>query len=132
MARDIGVELKLNNSKTGSFSFGFFNGNGANTVSNERNFLYVNHGSLYLLNNQESKLELGYNLSYRDAHSLQFSKIFGNNFAFTGNDFRYGFEEKLNLGDFEVQSEYIAAHLGSEKAYGYYALQIICSLQKIY
>jgi phosphate-selective porin len=122
MARDIGVELKLADSKTGSFSFGFFNGNGANTVSNQRNFLYVNHGSLFLLNNTESKFELGYNLSYRDAHNLQFTKIYGNNYYFTGNDFRFGFEEKLNLGDFELQSEYIAAHLGNKKAYGYYAL----------
>ncbi|MCL5028376.1 MAG: OprO/OprP family phosphate-selective porin [Bacteroidetes bacterium] len=122
MARDIGVELKLADNKTGSFSFGFFNGNGANTVSNQRNFLYVHRGSLFLLNNSESKLELGYYLSYRDAHDLQFSKIFGNNYFFTGNDFRFGFEEKLNLRDFELQSEYIEAHLGNQKAYGYYAL----------
>ncbi len=122
MARDIGIELKLDDSKTGSFSFGFFNGNGANTVSNQRNFLYVNRGSLFLLNNSGSKLELGYNLSYRDAHNIQFSKIYGNNYAFTGNDFRFGFEEKLNLGAFELQSEYIEAHLGNQKAYGYYAL----------
>ena len=122
MARDIGVELKLADTKTGSLSFGFFNGNGANTVSNQKNFLYVNRGSLFLINNSKSKLELGYNLSYRDAHNLQFSKIFGNNFSFTGKDFRLGFEGKLNLGDFELQSEYIEAHLGSQKAYGYYAL----------
>ena len=122
MARDIGIKLKLDDSKIGSFSFGFFNGNGANTVSNQRNFLYVNRGSLFLLNNSASKLELGYNLSYRDAHNIQFSKIYGNNYTFTGNDFRFGFEEKLNLGAFELQSEYIEAHLGNQKAYGYYAL----------
>ena len=122
MARDIGVELKLADNKTGSFSFGFFNGNGANNVSNQRNFLYVNRGSLVLLNNSDSKLELGYNLSYRDAHNVQFSKIFGNNLSFMGNDFRFGFEGRLNLGDCELQSEYIEAHLGSQNAYGYYAL----------
>ncbi|MFA3781600.1 porin [Melioribacteraceae bacterium 4301-Me] len=122
MARDIGIELKVADDKIGSVSFGFFNGNGANTVSNKRNFLYVNRGSIFLLNNSDSKLELGYNLSYRDAHDLQFSKIFGNNFSFTGNDFRFGFEGKLNLGNFELQSEYIEAHIGNQKAYGYYAL----------
>ena len=121
MARDIGVELKLDDNKTDSFSFGFFNGNGANSVSNQRNFLYVNRGSLYLLNYSDSKLELGYNLSYRDAHDLQFTKIFGNNFSFTENDFRFGFEEKLNIGNFELQSEFIEAHLGNQKTYGYYA-----------
>lgn len=122
MARDIGIELKFADNKTGSFSFGFFNGNGANNVSNQRNFLYVNRASLFLLNNSKSKLELGCNLSYRDAHDLQFTKLFGNNFTFTGNDFRFGFEGKLNLGNFELQSEYIEAHIGSQKAYGYYAL----------
>ena len=122
MARDIGIDLKVADSRTGSFSLGFYNGNGANVVSNQRNFLYVNRGSLFLLNNPESKLELGYNLSYRDAHNIQFSKIFGNSYVFTGNDFRFGFEERLNLGDFEFQSEYIEAHLGNQKAHGYYAL----------
>lgn len=122
MARDIGVELKWNDSKTGSFSLGFFNGNGANTISKERNFLYVNRGNLLILNNPESKLELGYNLSYRYAHNLQFNKIFGNNFSFTGNDYRFGFEGKLNIGDFELQAEYIEAHLRNQKAYGYYIL----------
>ncbi len=122
MARDIGVELKFDDNKTGSISFGFYNGNGANTVSKERNFLYVNRGYLFLLNNSKSKLELGYNLSYRNAHDFQFGKIFGSNYSFTGNDFRFGFETELNVGNFELQSEYIAAHLGSQKAYGFYAL----------
>jgi hypothetical protein len=122
MARDIGVELKLEDKNTGSLSFGFFNGNGANNVVSQKNFLYVNRGSFFLLNNAGSKLEFGYSLSYRDAHNLQFSKIFGSNFSFTGNDFRFGFEGKLNLGDFELQTEYIEAHLGYRKAYGYYFL----------
>ena len=122
MARDIGIEAKLNNNKLGSLSVGLFNGNGANNVSKQRNFLYVNRGTLFLLNNSESKLELGYNLSYRDAKDIQFSKIFGNNYSFTGKDFRFDIEGKLNLGDFELQSEYIKAHLGGKKAYGYYIL----------
>lgn len=122
MARDIGVEVKLADNKTGSISLGFFNGNGANTVSNQRNFLFTNRGTLFLLNKSDSKLELGYNLSYRNAHNLQLSKIFGNNFSFTGKDFRFGFEVQLNIKNFEIQLEYIEAHLGDKKAYGYYAL----------
>ena len=122
MARDIGVELKLSENNTGSISFGFFNGNGANTVSDKKNFLYVSRGNLFLLNNSGSKLKLGYNLSYRDAHDILFKKIFGDNFAFTGNDFRFGLEGELNVGNFELQSEYIQADLGPEKAHGYYAL----------
>jgi phosphate-selective porin len=122
MARDIGVDLKFADKHIGSFSLGFFNGNGANNISNNRNFLYVNSGTLFLMNNPGSKLELGYNLSYRNAHDLQFFRILGSYFAFTGNDFRFGFEGKLNLGNFELQSEYIQANLGHEKAHGYYAL----------
>jgi phosphate-selective porin len=122
MARDIGTQLKLDNNKIGSFSLGFYNGNGANNVSNLKNYLYVNRGTIFLLHNSESKLEFGYNLSYRNAHSIQFNKIFGNNYSFTGNDFRFGFETQLNLGNLELQSEYIEAHLGNQKAHGYYAL----------
>ena len=122
MARDIGAQLKLDNNKTGSFSIRFYNGNGANNVSNLKNYLYVNRGTVFLFYNSDSKLELGYNLSYRNAHNIQFNKIFGNNYSFTGNDFRFGFEEKLNLGDLELQSEYIEARLGNQKAHGYYAL----------
>ena len=122
MARDIGAELKFADNKIGSFSLGFFNGNGANTISNKQNFLYVNSGSLFLMNNSYSKLEFGYNLSYRYAHDLQFNRILGSIITFTGNDFRFGFEGKLNLGNFELQSEYIQANLGNENAQGYYAL----------
>ena len=122
MARDIGVELKFADNKIASVSFGFFNGNGANNISDRKNFLYVSRGSMFLLNNTKSRIELGYNLSYRNAHDLKFGKIFGNNFSFTGNDFRFGFEGELNIGNFELQSEYIQANLGIEKAHGYYVL----------
>ena len=122
MARDIGIELKIDNKKTGSFSLGFFNGNGANNVTNKRNFLLVNRGRLLFANNNDLQLELGYNLSYRKAHNLEFSKIFGSSYAFTGNDFRFGFEGKLNIGNLELQSEYLEAHLGNQRASGYYAL----------
>jgi hypothetical protein len=122
MARDIGVELKLDKKNTGSFSLGFFNGNGANNITNQKNFLFVNRGRFLLLNNSESQLEMGYNLSYRNAHNLEFNKIFGSNSIFTGNDFRFGFEGKLNVGHLELQSEYLEAHLGNQKAYGFYAI----------
>ena len=122
MARDIGIELKLNEKNTGSFSFGFFNGNGANNVINQKNFLLVNRGRLILIDNPYSQLELGYNLSYRNAHNLEFSRIFGSSYTFTGNDFRFGFEGKLNIGNIELQSEYLEAHIGSQQASGYYVL----------
>jgi phosphate-selective porin len=122
MARDIGVEVKFNKNKIGFISVGLFNGNGANNLSKTKNFLIVNRGVLLLLNDPDAILHLGYNLAYRDAKDIQFTKIFGNNYSFTGKDFRFGIEEKLNIGDFEIQSEYLEAHLGDQKAYGYYVL----------
>ncbi len=77
---------------------------------------------MFLLNNPDSRLVLGYNLSYRGAHNLQFSKIFGNNYSFTGIDLRFGFEAELNLDSLELQSEYIEAYLSNRKAYRCYVL----------
>ena len=122
MARDIGIELKLDKKNKGSFSLGFFNGNGANNVTNQKNFLLVSQGRLFLTNNNDLQLELGYNLSYRSAHNLEFNKIFGSDYAFTGNDFRFGFEGKLNIENLELQFEYLEAHIGSQQANGYYVL----------
>ncbi len=122
MARDIGFELKMGINKSGAFSVGFYNGNGANTISNKRNFLYVTRGTFNILNNSESKLELGYNLSYRNAHDMSFNKIFGDNDSFTGRDIRFGLEGKLNVENLDLQSEFIQAQLGNKRAYGYYAL----------
>lgn len=122
MARDIGIEVKFDKNETGSFSLGFFNGNGANNVSNNRNFLFVNHGYIYLANKPDKKFRLGYSLSYRDASGCRFSKIFGSGISFSGKDFRFGVEEFASIGNLQLQSEYLEAHMGSRKASGYYAL----------
>ena len=58
MARDIGLEVKLNNSKIGSFNVGLFNGNGANNISKTKNFLIVNRGVFSLLNNYDGQLKV--------------------------------------------------------------------------
>lgn len=121
MARDIGIEATLNENHVGSISLGFFNGNGANTISNKKNFLYVQRSTFSLLH-ADVTLQLGYNLSYRNATSIQCAKMLGPNASFAGNDFRFGFEERFTLRGFELQSEYIEAHLGARKASGFYAL----------
>jgi phosphate-selective porin len=121
MARDIGVEVKLSENHLGSISLGFLNGNGANTLSNKRNFLLVQRGTLSLLD-ADATFQLGYNLSYRHATTIQFTKILGPNVSFSGNDFRFGFEGRFALWGIEVQSEYIEAHLGDQRAHGFYAL----------
>ena len=68
MARDIGIELKFDEPGSGSFSLGFYNGNGGNSVSDKRNFLFVNRGTIILGNTPRLYIELGYNISYRNAH----------------------------------------------------------------
>jgi phosphate-selective porin len=120
MARDIGVEVKASGNP-GSISFGFFNGNGANSLSNKRNFLLVHRSTVSLLK-ADAILQLGYNLSYRHATTLQCAKMLGPGISFSGNDFRFGFEGRFVLSGIEIQSEYIEAHLGSTKASGFYAL----------
>ncbi len=122
MGRDIGAEIKLNADRKGAFSFGFFNGSGANNPAGQNNFLFVNRGSVYLLNNGSASLQMGYNISYRNAHNLQFSKIFAPGYFFNGNDFRFGFDELFSLGSFELQAEYLEAHLGNKTANGFTAL----------
>ena len=121
MARDIGLEVKASKSDLGSISFGFFNGNGANTLSSRKNFLLVQR-SVVSLFNTGAILQLGYNLSYRHATTLQCAKMLGPGISFSGNDFRFGFEGRFVLNGIEIQSEYIEAHLGSRKASGFYAL----------
>jgi phosphate-selective porin len=120
MARDIGVEVKASGNP-GSISFGFFNGNGANTLSNKRNFLLVQRSTVSLLK-ADAIVQLGYNLSYRHATTLQCAKMLGPGISFSGNDFRFGFEGRFVLSGIEIQSEYIEAHLGSTKSSGFYAL----------
>jgi phosphate-selective porin len=120
MARDIGVEAKASGNP-GSISFGFFNGNGANSLSNKRNFLLVQRSTVSLLN-ADAIVQLGYNLSYRHATTLQCAKMLGPGIFFSGNDFRFGFEGRFVLNGIEIQSEYIEAHLGRAKASGFYAL----------
>ncbi len=122
LGRDIGIEFRIADYKYGSFSLGFFNGNGVNNISYKKNFLFVNRGSFLLINNSASKIVFGYSLAYRNAHNITFSKIFGNNEAFTGKDFRFGFDEQFGIGNFELQSEYLQANIGGKKAGGYYAL----------
>jgi phosphate-selective porin len=120
MARDIGVEVKASGNP-GSISFGFFNGNSANSLSNKKNFLLVQRSTVSLLK-AGAIVQLGYNLSYRHATTLQCAKMLGPGISFSGNDFRFGFEGRFVLSVIEIQSEYIEAHLGSTKASGFYAL----------
>ncbi|HKJ30656.1 MAG TPA: porin [Balneolales bacterium] len=120
MARDIGLEVQYNGS-LGGISAGFFNGNGANTLSEKKNFLIINRGFLHF-KSQSDDLQVGYSFSYRKDNQLTFSKIFGNAVTFSGNDFRYGFDARLQLPKFELQSEFLEALLSSKTAWGYYAL----------
>ena len=120
MARDIGLEVQYNGS-LGGISTGFFNGNGANTLSDTKNFLIINRGFLHF-KNQLDDLQVGYSFSYRKDNQLTFSKIFGNAVTFSGNDFRYGLDARLQLPKFEIQSEFLKAFLSRKKAWGYYAL----------
>ncbi len=120
MGRDIGFELKYSG-HAGGVSIGYFNGNGANSLSNKRNSLYINRGYIKL-KIETSEIHIGYSIAYRNDKDLIFSNILGNKTSFTGKDFRYGFDARLKLSGFEFQTEYLEAHLENKNASGYYAL----------
>ncbi len=56
MARDIGVEAKLILNNNGSFSLGFFNGNGANNFSTQKEFSFCEQREIVSI--KESKTEI--------------------------------------------------------------------------
>ncbi len=120
MGRDIGTEIKYKG-QAGGVSLGFFNGNGVNTLSSKRNFLYTNRAYINLKSGNTT-VEAGYSLAYRKDNGIAFAKIFEGGVTYSGNDFRYGLDAKLNTGVFELQGEYIEAHLGTQKPHGYYVL----------
>ena len=120
MARDIGIQIK-HTGRLGGLSFGFFNGNGANSVSEKRNFLYVNRGYLNV-NFVGGNFQTGYSLAYRKDDRLMFKHLLGSGITFSGKDFRYGLDFKLKLLGFDFQTEYLEAHLGNYTARGFYTL----------
>ncbi len=120
MGRDIGIELKYKN-KTGGINLGFFNGNGASSLSNKKNFLYVNRGYLSFKNNT-TLYQLGYSLSYRNANQLKFTNSLGDSASYSGKDFRYGLDARFKISNFEFQTEYLEVRLENQKAWGYYFL----------
>ena len=60
--------------------------------------------------------------AYRNKSAMIFKKIFGTTVPFSGEDARWGGEFLLSSSAWSLQTEYIEAHLGAEKADGYYVL----------
>jgi len=130
-ARDIGFQIHYSNNNVWQIAAGVFNGNGANLKKhNSSNFLYTIKGSVKINFTKNYFWHFGMSLMYRKAEQTDFSSIFGNTVPFTGNDFRFGFESLFNLNRVKIQAEYIEAHLGNEKAYGYYAYVNYCLTKK--
>lgn len=123
MARDIGLQFIYQSSnKIFHSSLGLFNGNGANKISNEdKNFLYTNK-SYINIPIENTHLHIGYSVAYRKTTGLSFKKITGNSLLFSGDDFRWGTEARLYSDKWELQGEYLEAHLGDNKSWGYYVL----------
>lgn len=120
MARDIGLQVQYEG-KLGGLSTGFFNGNGANSLSEKKNYLFVNRGFLHF-RNRVDHFQIGYSFSYRRDNQLTFSKLLGSSVIYSGDDFRYGFDARLKLPKFEIQTEFLEALLNQKTAWGYYVL----------
>ncbi|MCD6090930.1 MAG: hypothetical protein J7J72_05480 [Bacteroidales bacterium] len=119
--RDIGVEIKWQNkTKIIESWFGVFNGNGIKEYRLDYSGIMLTHKTkLYAFNHH---LVVGYSLMYRKADNLQLLKIIPDSELFSGNDFRYNLFAKLQLKNFEIQSEYLRANLDGNIADGYYIL----------
>jgi phosphate-selective porin len=122
-ARDIGVQIHLQPVKNvWQIAAGVFNGDGANLKKHDSaNFLYSARSTAKINFAKNYSLHIGGSVSYRYALDQDFFLIFGRDNLFTGDDFRYGIESLLKLDKLELQAEYLEAHLGNKKAYGYYA-----------
>lgn len=120
MARDIGFEVNYSGYIAG-ISAGFFNGNGANSLSEQKNFLFIHRGILRFANHLNN-LQVGYSFSYRKDNNLQFSRLLGSSIEFSGKDLRYGFDLRFETPRFEFQAEFLEAYLQGNRAWGYYAL----------
>ena len=141
-ARDIGAEFVIQPKGSGFHtSFGFYNGNGGNTKSNEdRQFLYTNRTTYEVSFTNNLSWTSGFSVAYRDKKDLAFPSILGSGKIFSGQDFRWGLETHLKSSRWEVQAEYILADLGNHKYYGYYAFgdydldrlnQVVLSTEKL-
>ena len=129
-ARDIGVQVHLQPLRNDwQITVGVFNGDGANLKKHDSaNFLYSARSTAKINFAKNYSWHIGGSVMYRYADEYDFSLIFGKDKPFTGDDFRYGIEALLKLDKFEIQAEYLEAclsgrqaHLGNQKAYGYYA-----------
>ena len=122
-ARDIGAEFTVRPIADVQVSVGAFNGNGGNQcMNNDRQLLYVARPALSLMLSDSLRFHVGMSFSYRDKSGLIFKKIFGTSVPFTGKDVRWGGELEISSSLWSLQSEYLEAHLGAQKAYGYYVL----------
>ncbi len=140
-ARDIGVQTHIEFlEKRIQVSAGVFNGNGGNKAVNEdRKFLFTHRLHFLISLPSGMKSDLGYSLAFRQTSGLTFPKIYGTQYSFRGNDFRWGLEFYFSHPKWGVQIEYIEAQLGAKKASGYYLLgdyrltpnnQLVASFEK--
>jgi phosphate-selective porin len=122
-ARDIGAQLALYPLSHWHVTFGAFNGNGGNQCgNNDRQLLYVARSTFQSSLSDSIQLHLGASFAYRNKSAMTFKKIFGTIVPLSGEDARWGGEFLLSSSAWSLQTEYIEAHLGAEKADGYYVL----------
>jgi phosphate-selective porin len=122
-ARDIGVQIATHPLSHMQFTLGAFNGNGGNqSGNNDRQLLYVARSAFQALLTDSIQIHFGASFAYRNKSAMIFKKIFGTSVPFSGEDARWGGEFVMSSSVWSLQAEYLGAHLGAEKAYGYYVL----------
>ena len=123
LARDVGVQALWHTPDgRAHVAFGVFNGNGANRKGNENRHFLFTHRAWYRAGGKALSVQIGYSLAYRRAGALAFRKILDPSARFSGDDFRWGVDARLEAPHGRLQAEYLEARLGSDAARGWYAL----------
>jgi len=122
-ARDIGAQIATHPFSRLQITLGAFNGNGGNqSGNNDRQLLYVARTVFQTFLAENLQIHAGASFAYRNKSAMVFKKIFGTTVPFSGEDARWGGEFLLSSSAWILQTEYIEAHLGADKADGYYVL----------
>lgn len=124
--RDLGTQVNFQTkNKFLKTSFGIFNGYGIKKYNPNNHGFMTTHKTSFNFCFQNSNLQFGYSLQYRQADNLKIPKVLPDTISFSGIDFRYNFFLSYSSKFLQFQSEFLNANIGGQKAFGYYFLSTI-------
>jgi len=124
LARDMGIQAVMVPPGSGlHLGLGLFNGSGANRlVASEGDVLTTGRLTLSRDLRPDVRVTLGGSVAWRKANGIDVGALSTTGTDFTGEDFRWGAETRLVAGRWQLQGEYLRAHLEKEESQGFYLL----------